>query len=109
MDPLPMAKRSGLIAALRRCRWEMVVAGSSVGYRKFIRLFDKIQMRSKVLCANQRFIYLEQGIWLRDCRAGRALYRTAATSADGVNTRNHVQKALGYYINLTKIQDWVAA
>ena len=91
-----MAKRSGLIAALRRCRWEMVVAGSSVGYCEFIRLFDKIQMRSKVLCAKQRFIYLEQGIWLHDCRAGRALYRTAVPSADGVNTRNHVQKVLGY-------------
>ena len=84
------------------------MARSSIRYCTRIRLFDKIQMRSKVLCANQRFIYLEQGIWLHDCRAGRALYRTAVTSADGVNTKNHVQKALAYYINLTKIQDWMA-
>ena len=85
------------------------MAGSSFCYRKRIRLFDRIQMRSKVLRTNQRFIHLEQSMWVRDCSAGHALYRTAVTSADGVNTRNHVQKALGYYIDLTEIPDWVAA
>ena len=85
------------------------MAGSSFRYRKLIRLFDTIQMRSKVLLANQRFIHLEQNMWVRDCSAGHALYRTAVTSTDGVNTRNHVQEALGYYIDLTEIPDWVAA
>ena len=85
------------------------MAGSSFRYRKRIRLFDTIQMRSKVLRTNQRFIHLEQSMWVRVCSAGHALYRTAVTSADGVNTRNHVQKALGYYIDLTEIPDWVAA
>ena len=73
----------------------MVVAGSSIRYCTRIRLFDKIQMRSKVLCANQRYIHLEQGIWLRECRANHALYRTTVTRADGIITTNHVQKAFG--------------
>ena len=85
------------------------MAGSSFRYRKRIRLFDTIKIRSKVLRANQRFIYLEQSMWVHDCCAGHALDRTAVTSADGVNTINHVQKALGYYTVLTEIPDWVAA
>ena len=100
-----MAKRSGLIAALRQCHWGMVVAGIFVRYRNRVRLFDKIQIRSKVLYENQHFIYLEQSMWVRDCFAGHALYRTAVTSADGIIATNHVQKALGYYINLTEIPD----
>ena len=109
MGRLPMVKRSGLIAALRRCHWGMVVAGSSVRYRKRICLFDKIQMRRRVLCADQRFIYLEQSMWVRDCCAGHALYRTAITNADGIVTTDHVQKELGHDIGLTEIPGWVAA
>ena len=46
---------------------------------------------------------------MRDCRVGPALYRTAVTSADEIITTYYVQKALEYYINLTKIPDWMAA
>tara|TARA_B100000780_G_C20682898_1_gene271735 strand:+ start:113 stop:370 length:258 start_codon:yes stop_codon:yes gene_type:complete len=85
-----MAKRAGMIAALSRCRWEMVVAGSFVRYRKRIRLFYKVQMRSKISCKDECFIYLEQSMWVHDCYAGHALYRTTITGTDGIITTNHV-------------------
>ena len=109
MGRLPMAKRSGLITVLKRCRWGMVVAGSSVRYRKRIRLFDKIKMHSRVLCFDKQFIYLEQTMWVHDICAGHALYRTAVTDTDGIVTTDRILKELGPNINLNEIPNWVSA
>ena len=84
MGRLPMAKRSGLIAALKRRRWGLTIAGSSVRYRKRIRVFDKIKMQSRAICADRQFIYLEQSMWVRGICAGHALYRTAVTNSGGI-------------------------
>jgi len=83
MGRLPMARRSGLLAILKRKGWGLTIAGSSVRYRKRIRVFDKIEMRSRALCADARFMYLEQSMWVKGTCAGHALYRTAVTNADG--------------------------
>ena len=80
-----------------------MVVGSFIHYRKRIRPFDKIQMRSKILCADESFIYLEQSM-VYDCCAGRVLYRTKITSTDGIITTNHVQKASGTILILLKFQ-----
>ena len=109
MGRLPMAKRSGLLAALRRRGWGLTIAGSSVRYRKRIRVFDKIEMRSRAICADHRFIYLEQSMWVSGTCAGHALYRTAVTNADGIVSTDHILAELGPETTLPETPNWVEA
>ncbi|MDT2049414.1 MAG: acyl-CoA thioesterase [Planktomarina sp.] len=109
MGRIPMAKRSGLIAALKRRSWGLSVAGSSVRYRKRIRVLDKIEMRSTAICADHRFMYLEQSMWVKGICAGHALYRTVVTDADGIVATSDVLEELGLQGSLPSIPDWVAA
>lgn len=109
MGRIPMAKRSGLIAALKRRRWGLSVAGSSVRYRKRIRMLDKIEMRSTAICADRRFMYVEQSMWVRGICAGHALYRTVVTDPHGMVPTDDVLKELNLQDSLPSIPDWVAA
>jgi len=109
MGRLPMARRSGLLAILKRKGWGLTIAGSSVRYRKRIRVFDKIEMRSRALCADARFMYLEQSMWVKGTCAGHALYRTAVTNADGLVPIENLRAELNPNTPLPPIPEWVAA
>ncbi len=92
---VPFAVRTGLIGALRTNGWGMTVAGSSVRYRRRIRMFERFAMRTRVLGWDSRFLYMEQSMW----RAGEALnnllIRTATTDANGIVPPARLAAALG--------------
>ncbi|HHS94510.1 MAG TPA: acyl-CoA thioesterase, partial [Rhodobacterales bacterium] len=46
---IPLARRTGLIEAMRKQGWGLTVAGVSVRYRRRIRVFDRIEMRSRAI------------------------------------------------------------
>jgi hypothetical protein len=104
-----MARRSGLLDILKRKGWGLTIAGSSVRYRKRIRVFDKIDMRSRALCADARFMYVEQSMWVRGTCTGHALYRTAVTNADGIVPISKLRAELNPDTPLPPIPEWVAA
>ena len=62
----------------------MTMAGACVRYRR-IRMFERIEMRSRALCWDDRFIYIEQSMWKTngDC-AGHIVYRGAFVGHDGI-------------------------
>ena len=72
---IPLAARSGLLNVLKERRWGMTMAGACVRYRRRIRMFERIEMRSRALCWDDRFIYIEQSMWKTngDC-AGHIVY-----------------------------------
>ena len=82
---IPLAQRIGLIGALRRNGWGMTVAGVTVRYRRRIRLFQRIEMQSRVLGWDHRFLYIDQTLWNRggDCTT-QAIYRMAITGTQGI-------------------------
>lgn len=109
MGRMPMAHRSGLLKALRDNKWGLTVAGSSVRYRKRIRAFDRLEMRSRAIGYDARFMYLEQGFWdTRGTCCGHALYRTAVTDANGIVGTEKVANALGF-TEKPVLPDWVVA
>jgi acyl-CoA thioesterase FadM len=109
MGRLPMARRSGLLDILKSKGWGLTIAGSSVRYRKRIRVFDKIDMHSRALCADARFMYVEQSMWVRGTCTGHALFRTAVTDADGIVPISKLRAELNPDSPLPPIPDWVAA
>jgi len=92
---IPLAKRLGLIQALKENRWGLTVAGVSIRYRRRVRAFDRLELRSRVIGWDHRFFYLEQGMWNGGKCTSHALYRTAVTDKNGIVNPQRVADAMG--------------
>jgi acyl-CoA thioesterase FadM len=110
MGRFPMSRRMGLMAVLKQQRWGLAVAGVSVRYRRRVKAFERITMRSRGICWDARFFYIEQSMWAQngDC-ASHILLRTAVTGAKGIIPPPQVLAAMGQADNSPAMPEWVAA
>ncbi|MHC0052169.1 acyl-CoA thioesterase [Actibacterium sp. D379-3] len=106
---IPMASRMGLIAVLRQKRWALTIAGSSIRYRRRVRMFDRIEMRSRCVGWDHRFIYLVQSMWKNGECTSQALYRSAVTDKNGIVTPDRVLAAMGLTDPSPELPGWAAA
>ncbi|SFA98239.1 Thioesterase-like superfamily protein [Poseidonocella pacifica] len=82
---IPLAVRVGLARILSEKKLGMVIAGASVRYRRRIRVFERVEMRSRAVCWDDRFLYVEQAMFKAggEC-ANHALLRCAVTGPSGI-------------------------
>lgn len=106
---LPLARRAGLVRALRENRWGLTMAGASVRYRRRVRAFQRFEMRSRAVCFDDRFIYLEQSMWRGEVCCSHILYRSAVTDRDGIVAPVRIMEAIGAPKGSPEMPDWVAA
>lgn len=93
---VPLAQRVGLVDVLRREKWALTLAGATVRYRRRIRPMEVIEMRSRAIGFDARFMYLEQSMWKADgACANHALYRGAVTDRNGIVPSERVFAAMG--------------
>lgn len=109
MGRLVLARRTGLIALCRREGWGMTVAGSSIRYRRRVRVFDRFEMRSRCSGWDARFLYLEQSMWRRGECTSHALLRMAVTDRAGIVGTDRVLAALGSGQTSPALPDWITA
>lgn len=81
---IPLCTRTGLTRVVFGNRWGMTVAGSSVRYRRRIRAFQRVEMRSRLLGWDGRFLYIEQAMLRRGEALNHLLVRMAVTGPDGI-------------------------
>jgi acyl-CoA thioesterase FadM len=106
---IPLAKRTGLIGAIRSQNWGLTMAGVSVRYRRRIRTFEAFTMRSRAVCWDERFMYLEQCMVKADGEvANHALYRAAITDKNGIVAPERVVAAIRGNAKSPPIPEWVA-
>jgi len=107
---IPLALRTGLVGVLRRNGWGLTMAGASVRYRRRVRMFEVVEMRSRLVGWDARFIYIEQSMWQAsgDC-ANHILYRAAITDKGGIVPPGDVARALGIDPTPPAMPEWVAA
>ncbi|MBT9385887.1 acyl-CoA thioesterase [Pseudooceanicola sp. CBS1P-1] len=93
---LPLAIRAGFTEVLKRQGWGLTVAGSVVRYRQRLTLFQKVEMRSRLMGADARFLYMEQSLWSdpQTC-ANHAILRTAVIAGRRMVPMAEVLAALG--------------
>ena len=91
------------------------MAGSTIQYRKRIRAFDKVTMKTRISAIDERWFYVEQTMWVKGKCTCHALLRTAVTdfkSGKALPTEP-VLNSLGYTdINLPPdewVQAWIQA
>lgn len=76
--------RLGMVRGLKKNRWAGTVAGSSVRYRRRVRMFDRFEMRSRIIGWDARFVYSEQSMWRGGDCTSHVLLRMAITGKDGL-------------------------
>lgn len=105
------AIRSGLGKALLKNRWGLVVAGSTIQYRKRVRLLNKVTIKTRITAIDERWFYVEQTMWVKGKATCSALIRAGVTNLKTGRTidTNTVLTALGYQdINMPP-DEWVTA
>lgn len=103
-----LALRGGLLAALRRRRWGLTMAGSNAQYRRKVRMFDRLEIRSRVVARDDRFFYLEQTIHTSKGPSSNIVYRSAVTDRNGIVATDDVVAEMGYPDWRPAPPDWVA-
>jgi acyl-CoA thioesterase FadM len=106
---VPMAIRIGLAGVLRRKGWGLTVAGSSVRYRRRVRAFNRLEMHSRCVGWDERFIYMEQSMWRGDDCTSHMILRAAMTSSAGIVPVSEVLAALGWSEPGPPLPDFVLA
>lgn len=107
---LGMGARVGLITALKAQRWGLTMAGSSVRYRRRLRMFERFETRSRAVCWDDKFVYIEQSMWKSngEC-ASHVLYRSAVTDKNGIVSPDRVLSAMGENVRSPETPEWIAA
>ena len=107
---IAMAQRAGLIKALRENRWGLTMAGSCTRFRRRIHGFERFEMRSRAVCWDDKFTYIEQSMWKRngEC-ASHVVYRAAVTDKDGLVSPTRVLAAIGENDVSPPMPAWIAA
>ncbi|GKY88831.1 acyl-CoA thioesterase [Sinisalibacter aestuarii] len=104
---IPLGRRTGLVRAIRANGWGLTVAGVSMRYRRRIRVFDRIEMRSRTIGWDNRFLYLEQSMWKKGEATTHGLYRVAVTSREGIVPPPKVAEQMGHGPASPPLPDWV--
>lgn len=102
-----LARRVGLLKALRDNRWGLTMAGVSVRYRRRIRPFVKFRVVSRAVGWDEKFFYLDQSIWVEDQCHVQALYRSAVTDNSGIVRPERVFAAMGFNEAPPTLPDWI--
>ncbi len=102
-------RRMGVIGAMRRNRWAGTIAGASVRYRRRVRMFDRIEMKSRIIGWDARFTYAEQSLWRDGECCSHALLRMAITGGKGIVPSADLARELGLGEESPPLPDWVQA
>ena len=104
-----LALRVGLIDVLRKNRWGLVVAGSTVRYRARITPFQRFELRTRFLGWDNRFFYLEQAMWRGDTCCNHALLRTGVTHKGRLAPVGDVAREMNVDGDSPPLPDWAQA
>ncbi len=106
---IPLARRTGLVDVLKREGWGLTMAGASVRYRKRIRTFEVVEMKSRAVGWDDRFMYLEQSMWKDGTCCNQIVYRSAVTGPEGIVPPTRLLEAMGLEDEPPELPRWVQA
>lgn len=89
-------------------RLAITMAGAIVRYRRRVRAFDRVTMKTRVIGWDARFFYVEQAMFRSngDC-ASHIVYRVAAANRDGIAPPETVARATGFDGASPELPEWV--
>ena len=104
-----LAQKCGLAKVLKDQKWGLVVAGSSVRFRKRIFAFQKITMRTQLIGMDHRWFYIQQSMEVEGEPCSSAVFRTGVTEKGRTILANRVASAMGVNDFELSPPSWVQA
>ncbi|CBS86897.1 thioesterase family protein [Azospirillum lipoferum] len=101
--------RVGLGPAILRNRWQPVLGGATIRYRRSLRPFQRFTLVSRVLCWDDKYIFIEHRMETRGGLAALAVVQGAFVGAGSVIPPVEVLAELGTTAASPPIPDAVAA
>ncbi len=101
--------RVGLGPAILRNRWQPVLGGATIRYRRPLPPFRRFTLVSRVLCWDEKYIFIEHRMETRSGLAALAVVQGAFVGSTGVVAPAEVLAALGTATASPPIPDAVAA
>ncbi|MBY6265146.1 thioesterase [Azospirillum sp. 412522] len=101
--------RVGLGPAILRNRWQPVLGGATIRYRRPLRPFQRFTLVSRVLCWDDKYIFIEHRMETRLGLAALAVVQGAFVGTKGVVAPAEVLAALGTAAASPPIPEAVAA
>jgi acyl-CoA thioesterase FadM len=106
---IPLSIRTGLSETLRANRWGLTVAGVSFRWRRRVVVWDRLDLRSRCIGWDARFLYIEQAMVRAGEVTGHGLYRKAIVGPSGIVPPAQVVAAMGHPPDSPDLPDWVQA
>ncbi|MDR3527593.1 MAG: thioesterase family protein [Rhizomicrobium sp.] len=88
--------RTGLWRAMWQHRWSAVLAGSLVRYRRSLKPFQRLELKSRLIGWDEKWFYIEHRIEAGGALACQAIVRGAFLGADGVVVPAMLASAVGH-------------
>ncbi|MBN2630283.1 MAG: thioesterase family protein [Rhodobacteraceae bacterium] len=104
---IPLGQRMGLHKRLAANGWGLTVAGNTTRYRRRVQMFNRVEMRSRVIGWDARFLYIEQSMWRQGDCTSHILIRSAITSKAGIVPPSDMAQAMGHDPQSPALPDWV--
>ena len=101
--------RSGLMKILKQKRWGLVVAGSTIRYRRRLTPFQRYTLHTHLVARDEKWFYFVQSTERKGVVCSSALLRTGVTSKGKVIPTQDVADALGHPDWQTPMPAWVKA
>jgi len=99
--------RMGIPKKLKDRGWYGTVAGTVVRYRRRVTVWQKLELRTRVIGWDEKFTYFDQAIWRGDDCCAHAVVRTAITTGKGILPSVEVAEAFGYRSLSPELPAWV--
>jgi acyl-CoA thioesterase FadM len=104
---LPLARRTGFEPMLRSRGWGLTVAGSTIRYRRRVTVFARLTMHTRCVGWDNRFVYMDQSLWLGEDCASHVLIRSAVVGKTGIVPPQDMAQALGLSPESPALPAWV--
>ncbi len=109
MGRFGLFSRLDLLKPMVEQGWSGTIAGSSVRYRRRVRAFHRFEMRTRILGWDDKFLYLEQGMWRNGDCTSHLLIRNAITDKNGIVPPQTVSDLVLGGIESPALPNWVQA
>ncbi|EPY01652.1 thioesterase family protein [Magnetospirillum fulvum] len=106
---LDMILRGTLWRTVLRERWQPVLAGSVVRYRRPLRPFQRFSLTSRLIAWDERWLYMEHRVETAEGLSCQALMRGAFVAKGGVVSPSAVIAAAGFSGPSPAIPAWVGS
>ena len=101
--------RLGATAMLRKNRWVGSVAGSVIRYRRRITVFQKLELRTRIIGWDDRFTYFDHSFWRGEECCAQAVIRVVVSNKDGIVPTERLTTEMGMDPKSPEMPDWVQA